>query len=100
MSKKPMHNTMRNKNIRVFKLISSIILIFGISFCLYIFNQYQRIEDDQLTRINNSHAQRLALASERLSSVIEEVDDMIKKSPLAHKWGFLPKRPVQEITPH
>ncbi|WP_153912987.1 diguanylate cyclase [Shewanella sp. TC10] len=79
MSDKPMHNAMRNKSIRVFKLIFSIILIFGISLCLYVFNQYQRIENDQLTRINDSHAQRLAFASERLSSVIEEVDDMIKK---------------------
>ena len=74
-----MHNTLRNKNIRVFKLIFSIVLIFGVSLCLYVFNQYQRIENNQLSRINDSHTQRLAFSSEHLSAVIEEVDDIIKK---------------------
>ncbi|WP_285163718.1 sensor domain-containing diguanylate cyclase [Shewanella goraebulensis] len=74
-----MHNTLRNKNIRVFKLIFSIVLIFGISLGLYVFNQYLRIEADQSTRINDSHNQRLAFASEQLSSEVEDVDDIIKK---------------------
>ncbi|MCC4833619.1 diguanylate cyclase [Shewanella sp. 10N.7] len=74
-----MHNTLRNKNIRVFKLIFSTVLFFAISLSLYVFSQYQRITSDQLTRINDSHKQRLAFSSQRLSDVIEEVDDIIKK---------------------
>lgn len=74
-----MHTQQRLKNIRVFKLISSTVLIFAVSVCLYIFNQHQQIENNEITRIKNSHLQGLNFASERLNSVVEGVDDILKK---------------------
>ncbi|WP_119968097.1 sensor domain-containing diguanylate cyclase [Shewanella japonica] len=90
-----MQQTQRRKNIRVFKLIFSVILMFSISVVFYIFNQYQKIENDEMKRINDKHSQRLTFSTDKLAAVIEGVDDIIKKlttSPQIMKFTEQPSQ--------